>query len=190
LGCGCSVKLSTSDFVLNLAVILAVAEAVTAFVETEKLAEVLPAATVTIDGTDAEPELLLRLTEIPTVGAAEPIVTVPVTIEAPVADDAPSVRAVNVGASTVKLPDSVLVPSLALIVAVALAATGVVETVKVAEVEPEGTVTDDGTVAVVLAEESETTAPFEPAFFDKVTDPVALAPPTTAVGDTVTFVTV
>lgn len=190
MGTGSSVKLSESDFVPNLAVILAVVDAFTAFVVIEKLADVSPAETLTVDGTDAELELLLRLTEIPAVGAAEPSVTVPDTIEAPLAALAPSARAVNAGGSTVSEAVLLVVPSFALTVAVVVAATGVVDTLNVAEVEPDGTVTEDATVADLLEEVSEITAPLAPAFFDKVTVPVAPAPPATAVGDRLTLVIV
>ena len=57
---------------------MAVAEAVTVFVVTVKVAVVLPAATVTEAGTVAEALLLESETEMPPVGAALLKVTVPV----------------------------------------------------------------------------------------------------------------
>ena len=170
--------------------ILAFVDAVTAFVVIAKLATVFPPATKTDDGTEAELELLFRLTEMPAGGAKEPSVTVPVTREAPVTDVAPSIRPLNVGASTINVPDALLVPSLALIVAVALVPTGLVDTGKFAVVAPAETVTEVVTVAAEFEEESVTVEPPLPAFFERVTVPVALAPPTTAVGDKLTFVTV
>jgi hypothetical protein len=130
-----------------LAVILAVVDASTALVEIKKLAEVSPPATVTVEGTHAEFELLLSLTRIPSPGAAEPRVTVPVTTEAPVAEVEPRVSIVNVGGSKVKEAILVLLPSLASMPADVMTATGAVDTVNVADVEPDGTVTDPGTVA-------------------------------------------
>ena len=58
--------------------------------------------------------------------------------------------------------------------------------VNVAEVAPAGTVTVDGTVAtLVLAEESDTTAPPIGAAADNVTVPVDVLPAATVVGEMV-----
>ena len=138
--------LADSDFVRNLAVILAVVETTTPLVEIKKLAEVLPAATVTLDGVVAELELLLRLTGLPSLGAAVASVTVPVTIAAPFAELALSVRPDNVGGLTVREAFLPIFPILASISEVVGVATGFVDTMNVAEVEPGGTVTDGGTV--------------------------------------------
>jgi hypothetical protein len=65
--------------------------------------------------------------------------------------------------------------------------TGTVVTVKVVEVEPEGTVTVAGVIRAALFDASETFTPPELALADKVTVPVALAPPTTEVGENVSL---
>jgi hypothetical protein len=72
-------------------------EAVTALVFTEKVALVAPAATVTLDGTVAEPLLLERFTTAPPVGAAPLRVTVPVEGDPPVTLPGLSVIEVRVG---------------------------------------------------------------------------------------------
>ena len=65
----------------SLAVIVAVVAAPTAFPVMVNLAEVAPAATVTVCGTVAAAELLMRLTMNPPVGAAAFRVTVPEEVE-------------------------------------------------------------------------------------------------------------
>jgi len=65
--------------------------------------------------------------------------------------------------------------------------TAVVLTVNVAVVDPYGTVTDTGTVALELSEVRLTTAPAGPAALDNVTVPVDVDPPVTDVGDTETL---
>ena len=70
-----------------------------------------------------------------------------------------------------------------MIVAVVTALTGVVLTVNVTEVEPAGTVTEAGTVALVELEDRLTTVPPVPAAPFRVTVPVELVPPVTVVGD-------
>lgn len=73
-----------------------------------------------------------------------------------------------------------------MIVAVVTALTGVVLTVNVTEVEPAGTVTEAGTVALVELEDRLTTVPPVPAAPFRVTVPVELVPPVTVVGDSET----
>jgi hypothetical protein len=55
---------------------------VTADTVAVKLAEVAPAATVTVDGTETDDELLARLTVTPPVGAAAVSVTVQASLPA------------------------------------------------------------------------------------------------------------
>jgi hypothetical protein len=75
-------------------------------------------------------------------------------------------------------------PRFPVIVTRLVAETPAVVMLNVAEVAPEGTVTDVGTVALVLLEESVTTAPPVPAWPLRVTVPVEEFPPITDVGDT------
>jgi hypothetical protein len=87
------------------------------------------------------------------------------------------------GGTTVRFTVLVVLPDTPVIVTVVLAATGTVETVKLAEVAPDGTVTLSGTVATaVLLLESDTTCPPDPAAPVSVTVPVALVPPSTLIG--------
>jgi len=72
-----------------------------------------------------------------------------------------------------------LSPTDAVMFAVVSADTPVVETVKVAFLEPDGTVTVSGTVAFKLSEESEKVAPPVGAGEPSVTVPVTDAPPAT-----------
>lgn len=71
------------------------------------------------------------------------------------------------------------------IVAVAADETDVVVIVKVAEVCPESTVTDAGTVALALFEAKVITQPLGPAGLLMVTVPVEDVPPDTVLGATV-----
>jgi len=84
---------------------------------------------------------------------------------------------------TVMVEDLVIPPADAMIVDDWLLLTLLVETVKVALVDPAGTVTLAGTVAAtVLLLDNETVRPPEGAAEVRVTVPVAELPPTTAVG--------
>ena len=83
---------------------------------------------------------------------------------------------------TVMVEDLVMPPADAMIVDDGLLLTLLVETGKVALVDPAGTVTLAGTVAAVLLLDSETTKPPDGAAEVRVTVPVAEFPPTTAVG--------
>ena len=166
----------------------AVAVEATGIVETVKVAEVAPAATVTVAGTVALALLLDNDTTSPPTGAALPMVTVPVELEPPTTEVGFTLTAVTRGAVTVS--DAVLEIAFAVpvIVAVVSAATAVVVTVKVFVVAPEGTVTLAGTVTPVLLLDNETTKPAAGAGESRVIVPVEDVPPTTEVGATATEV--
>lgn len=83
-----------------------------------------------------------------------------------------------------------LLPSVAVITAVVVELTDVVVTVKLALVDPEGTVTLLGTLAEELLLLKLTTVPPEGAAELRVTVPVELVPPVTLVGFKVTEETV
>jgi len=83
-----------------------------------------------------------------------------------------------------------LLPSVAVITAVVVVVTDVVVTVNVVDVEPDGTVTLFGTLALELLLLKLTTLPPEGAAELNVTVPVELFPPTTLVGFKVTEETV
>ena len=117
-----------------------------------KLALVCPACTVTLEGTVATDVLALdRVIEAPPDGAAPLRVTVPVELFRPLTLVGFKVSDVSVAPllAGVMVSDAFceLLPSVAVITAVVLAVTDVVDTVNVADVEPEGTVTLPGTLA-------------------------------------------
>lgn len=90
----------------------------------------------------------------------------------------------------VKVADWDVPASVPVIFAEALAATADVVMVNAAEVAPEATVTDAGTVALVVDEASVTVIPAVGAALLRVTVPVAEVPPVTAVGETDSAVSV
>jgi hypothetical protein len=115
---GVIVKVAVTEAPVILAVIVAVFCAETTTVLTVKVAEVLPAATVTLAGTVAVVELLDSFTTIPPVKAAPVSVTVPV-------DEAPPAKVLGlkltldrVAAVIVRVAVWDAVPTFAVIVAV------------------------------------------------------------------------
>src|SRR3989442_3566529 len=140
-----------------VAVIVTVVDMVTGKVEAVNVALLLPARTVTLAGIVAARVLLLESpTVTPPVGAGAANVTVP-TEEEPLATLAGlSVRAESVtgggGAEGETVSSAVLVrpPKEAAIVMVVDAVTEVVVTLKLAVVDPAGTVTLAGTVATTV----------------------------------------
>jgi len=150
---------------------------------------VAPAATVAVAGTVAEVELEVRLTVCPPVAAG------PLRVIVPVEDDPPDTVAglsdtvVTTGAVIDRLAVEEMAPTVAVIVAEAFAETADVVTVKVPVVAPAATVTEAGTVALVLFEARVTTVPPVGAAALSVTVPAEDVPPITVDGatDTVTF---
>lgn len=158
----------------------------TLFVLTVKPALVCPANTVTLDGTAATDVLLLdRLTVAPPEGAPAVSVTVPVELLPP-----PTLVGFRVSEESVTEDAGLMVrdtccellPSVAVMVAVVVFVTDVVVTVKVADVEPEGTVTLLGMLAEELLLLKLTTEPPEGAAALRMTVPVELLPPVTLLG--------
>ena len=159
----------------------------TALVVTTNVADVLPAATVTEDGTCAAAVLLLcRVTTAPPVGAAPFSVTVPVELFPPTTEVGFSERADRVAALTVSVA-TWLAPYNPEMLTGVLAATELVVTVNVAVVLPAATVTLAGTCAAeVLLLASAMAAPPDGAAPLNVTVPVDELPPTTVPGLSVT----
>ncbi|HWD38581.1 MAG TPA: hypothetical protein VG944_07010 [Fimbriimonas sp.] len=178
------VSVAVLEAPLAVAVIVAEVLLATAVVLTVNVAVEAPAATVTEAGTVADPELLLRLTTMPPVGAAELIVTVPVEVDPPTTDVGETVTPVTAGGVIVSVAVFVTELFVAVMVAVVLEATAVVVTVNVPVVEPEGTTTELGTVADPELLLSATAKPVEGAAEVSVTVPVDDVPPATLVGDT------
>ena len=167
---------------LRVPVIVAVVEVETALVETVKVADVVPAATVTFACNVAEALLELRVTTAPE-GPAGPLsVTVPVEVLPPTTDVGFSDRPDRVAALIVSVAVFDVPADVAVIVAEVFEFTAMVVTVNGTVEAPAGTVTDASTVAFVLLEESVTTVPPGPAFPLSVTVPVDEVPPVTVVG--------
>jgi hypothetical protein len=179
-------------FETELSVPVMVADVVdaTAVVETAKVAVVAPEAIVTEPGTVADVELLERERLRPPLGAADPIVAVPVEEFPPTTEVGDIVMDVKLGGAIVKVAVAEVLFALAVTVAVVLLATAVVVTVKVAVVAPDATVTVPGMVAEVLLLERLTTYPEDGAAEEIVTVPVEEAPPVNDVGLSATAVTV
>ena len=174
----------TPEYVAEM---LNVAEVVRVFVVIVNVAEVAPAATVTLDGTvAAEVFALVRLTD--TVEVAGTVsVTVPVTGLPPATADEDSVNEASAaGGVTVNVAVCVTPPREAEIVTGVAAETESAVTVNVLDIAPAETKTLAGTVAApVLELVRATDSPPVGAGPFKVTVPVAVPPPGTLVGLTV-----
>ena len=167
----------------NVAVIVAEAFAATAVVVTLNVAEVDPAGTVTVAGTVAEALFDASAMEIPPVGAAALIVTVPTEATPPTTLVGLRVTLLTLSGLTVSVAVLLAPPRVAVTVAVAEEPTTLVVTVKVPVVAPAATVTVAGTDAAALFDASVTDVPPVGAGPERVTVPVELArPPTTDVG--------
>jgi len=171
-------------------VILADVFAATGDVEIPNVVVLVPAGTDTDVGTFAAAWLLVTAITSPPTGAAELILIEPVALAPPVKLVGTNEKVENVGALTVNTAEAELAPIAALIVAEVLARTATVWTVNVPLVLPDSIVTDEITVAEAVDDESVTTAPCADAFLAIETVPVEFAPPTTEVGERVTFATV
>jgi hypothetical protein len=152
-----------------------------------KVADDLPAATVTEDGTEAAAVLLLcRATAAPPVGAGPVSVTVPVEFAPPTTDVGFNDRAESVAGLTVIVAPACMPPYVPEIFTVPVAVTAEVVTVNVAVVRPAATVTLAGTCAtLVLLLDKVTATPPTGAAPLKVTVPVDELPPIRVVGLTV-----
>ncbi len=169
----------------NVAVIVTGVDVATPAVLTVNVPVVEPAGTVTEAGGIAAEPLEVRGTTRPPLGAGDVRVSVPVEVAPPTTVVGERVNPASDGGLTVSRAVAVNVPCVTVIVAAFVDATGTVPTVNVAVVAPAGTVTDAGTVAQELLEESPTVVPPVGAGRLKVTVPIEDVPPTTAAGETV-----
>jgi hypothetical protein len=151
----------------------------TALVPMLKLALVVPAATVTEEGTEAAPLLSERATCTPPAGAGPSSVTVPVAPAPPVTLAGLTLNAETLGGSTVSVTLCVRPPYEAEMLAEVDTDTPVVVTVKVALTAPAEIKTEAGTKAAPLLLDRATCAPPAGAGPSIVTVPVTVAPPRT-----------
>jgi len=166
-------------------------DAATALVLIVKVALLLPAGTVTLEGTLAAPLLLESVACAPPAGAGPLSVTVPVDDCAPpVALIGLNVSEETVGGVTVSEADMLTPPYDAEMVTGVDAATALVLIVKVAVLLPAGTVALEGTLTAPLLLESITCAPPAGAGPLSVTVPVDDCTPVTLVGFNVSEETV
>lgn len=168
-----------------------VVAAVTVFVVMVNVADVAPAATVTLAGTvPAAVGVDARAITAPPVGAALVRVTVPVTAKPPVTAATfvviPDIAAAGGVTVTVAVPVELLV--VAVMVAAVLAVTEPAVTGKVAVFVPAATVTETGTLATpALLDERVTTLPPTGALVESVTVPVVVPRLTTDAAANVTL---
>lgn len=155
---------------------------VTFTVPIANVAEDWLAATVTDAGTVAVEALLLRVTTAPD-GPAFPLrVTVPIAGLPPVTVDGFSAKFDNEAGVIVNIPDWVVPMTVPEIETLVVEPTPLVVMVKLAEVCPAGTVTEDSVDAAGPLEDSATDVPPAPAGPASVTVPVEGVPPTTEEG--------
>lgn len=174
---GATVIDAVADPLPDVAVIVAEALEATALVVTVNVAEVAPAATVTEVGTVAADVLEDdRVTTTPPVGAASAMFTVPVVETPPVTEEEANVTEVGCGGVSASVAVAELPAVVAVIVADEFVPTALVVTLNVAEVAPEATVTEAGTVTEALDEVSVTTCPLAGAAALILTVPVSVVP--------------
>ena len=175
---GLTVIVAVLDTPLRVAVIVKEDAAVTVRVVIVKVADVAPAATVTLVGT--VPMVVdddASVTTAPPVGAGDVNTTVPVTGTPPVTDVTTVVRVDKTAAGGVTVMVAVPLDPfvVAVMVALVFALTVPAVIVNVAVRVPAGTVTDTGTLATAaLLDERVTTLPPTGALVDRVTVPVVV----------------
>ncbi len=154
---------------------------------------VLPAAMVIeeADSVTAALGVAVNVTTAPDGPAAAVRVAVIVTlVTPPTTAELLAVNADSAAGVTVRVADPVAPPLIAPMLGDEEADTALVETVNVADVLPDATVTEAGTVADdVMLDVSATTSPADGAAMSIVTVPVELVPPATEVGFKETAVT-
>lgn len=146
-----SCRLATEETPFAEAVTVAVEAAETALIEAEKLADVAPAATVTLAGTVTDAELSVRATGKPPAGAAAFRMTVQVFVPAVQYAVVAQLRLLTAAAGlSVMTRLLATLPALAVKVADCVEATPATVAEKLAEVALAATVTEEGTVMAAL----------------------------------------
>ena len=166
-------------------------ELATAVVAIVKVAEVAPAATVTVAGGIALALLEDRLTRVPPDGAGPLRVTIPVEEDVPttVLGETIMLATPIPGGVIVSVDELLTPPELAVIVAVVSVVTGIVDTTNVAVFDPPATITKLGTEPDRLLLDRVTMSPPAGATELSVTVAVDGVPPNTDEGFKMTLVT-
>ena len=112
-----------------------------------KLAEVFPAGTITVAGTEASELPLFKETVKPPIGAGESKVTVPVDVAPPLTVEGETANDRRVGGKIVNALLTETPPAFAVIVAIVWAFTELVCTTNVAVELPAGTTIEVGILA-------------------------------------------
>ena len=155
---------------------LAVILLLVAAVVMSKIAELVPAGTVTVAGTLAFVDLLLIRVTTASLGVILLSVTVPTELEPPITDvgsKASDESAADVDAVTTTVADLFTPEYVAMMLPRVIALTVFVFTEKFAEDRFAGTITEPGTSAAEFALTKLTTAPFTGAGRVRVTAPIA-----------------
>ena len=105
----------------------------TARVEIEKVAEFFPAATFTLPGTLAKLKWLVRLTDMPPVGASPESFTVPTELNVPVTEFGLIANETRLGGTNETVVDLTVFPAVAVMLTTTAFGTGDVVTLKVFE---------------------------------------------------------
>jgi hypothetical protein len=169
---------------------VAITDAVTTVVVTEKVANVEPATTITETGTVALLVLDDKTTFVPPVGAGPFRVAVPVDGLPPTTVGGFNVILASPSGLIFIVADSLTPLRLPVMVASAELDTAAVFTVNVVDDDPAVTVTEAGTTALVMLEDNAIFVPPVGAGPLNVAVPVEGFPPTTEVGDRETLASV
>ena len=184
---GLTVRTAVSARLPLLAVIVASFCAETPVVTTLNVTDDWPPKTVTDVGKVTEERLLVNFTTTPASAAFPVKDTVPVEVDPPTTVVGFKVIPANTDGLIVNVAVLAFDPVPAVMVAIDEVETSVVVMANVAEVEPDGMVTVEGTTASAELELNGTTNPPVSAAAERVTVPVEILPPPTEVGFKVTL---
>jgi len=170
--------------------IVAVTAVATGVVEMVKVVDLLPWPIVTDAGTDAEVELDAKATTVPPDGAGRLRVTVPIELAPPTSVVGLKLIPERSATFSVRFAVSDELPKVPVMVALVEVDTIDVVIGNVTLVAPAGTQTVGGTETLLLFDARVTGSPPLGAAVLRVMVPVAAAPPSTVVGETVSWLRV